>query len=71
MRFALIQKILGLLLALFSLSLIPPALIELWTRDGTFFAFSSGFGILCLAMLLERLEIFTLLVLLTPEFWRN
>ncbi len=28
-------------------------------------------GILCFAMLLGRLEIFTLLVLLTPGFWRN
>lgn len=27
--------------------------------------------VLCLAMLLGRLEIFTLLVLLTPEFWRR
>jgi trk system potassium uptake protein TrkH len=27
--------------------------------------------ILCFSMLLGRLEIFTLLVLFTPEFWRN
>ena len=27
--------------------------------------------ILCAAMLLGRLEIFTLLVLLTPSFWRR
>ncbi|MFU8765987.1 MAG: potassium transporter TrkG, partial [Haliea sp.] len=27
-------------------------------------------GLLCLAMLLGRLEIFTLLVLFTPMFWR-
>ena len=27
--------------------------------------------LLCLAMLLGRLEIFTLLVLLTPTFWRG
>ena len=27
--------------------------------------------VLCFAMLLGRLEIFTLLVLLTPAFWRN
>jgi trk system potassium uptake protein TrkH len=26
---------------------------------------------LCLAMLLGRLEIFTLLVIFTPSFWRN
>lgn len=30
-----------------------------------------GKGILCLAMLLGRLEIFTLLVLFTPAFWRR
>ena len=28
-------------------------------------------GILCLAMLLGRLEVFTLLVLFTPMFWRQ
>ena len=27
--------------------------------------------VLCIAMLLGRLEIFTLLVLFTPAFWRN
>jgi Trk-type K+ transport system membrane component len=30
-----------------------------------------GIWILCFAMLLGRLEIFTLLVLLTPAFWRR
>jgi trk system potassium uptake protein TrkH len=30
-----------------------------------------GIWILCFAMLLGRLEIFTLLVLLTPGFWRR
>jgi len=28
-------------------------------------------GVLCLAMLLGRLEVFTLLVLFTPMFWRQ
>lgn len=28
-------------------------------------------GILCLSMLLGRLEIFTLLILLRPSFWRK
>ena len=32
---------------------------------------STGKWILCFAMLLGRLEIFTLLVLLTTTFWRN
>ena len=31
----------------------------------------SGKLILCLAMLMGRLEVFTLLVLLTPAFWRH
>jgi len=32
---------------------------------------STAKWILCFAMLLGRLEIFTLLVLLTPAFWRK
>ncbi len=32
---------------------------------------SSSKWILCLGMLLGRLEVFTLLVLLTPQFWRD
>lgn len=40
MRIIIIQKILGLLLALFSLSLAPPALIALITDDGAFQAFA-------------------------------
>ncbi len=31
----------------------------------------AGKWILCFAMLLGRLEFFTLLVLLTPTFWRS
>ena len=31
----------------------------------------AGKLILCLAMLMGRLEVFTLLVLLTPAFWRD
>ena len=31
----------------------------------------SGKLVLCLAMLMGRLEVFTLLVLLTPAFWRH
>lgn len=31
----------------------------------------TGIWILCFAMLLGRLEVFTLLVLLTPAFWRR
>jgi trk system potassium uptake protein TrkH len=31
----------------------------------------AGKLVLCLAMLMGRLEVFTLLVLLTPAFWRH
>ena len=42
MRIIIIQKILGLLLALFSLSLAPPALIAFFTQDGAFHAFATA-----------------------------
>lgn len=40
---------------------------------GTTYAVVSDFGkwVLCLAMVLGRLEVFTLLALFTPTFWRN
>jgi trk system potassium uptake protein len=40
MRIQVIQRILGLLLAIFSLTLVPPLLIALWTLDGTAKAFA-------------------------------
>ncbi|MFT5349981.1 MAG: trk system potassium uptake protein TrkH, partial [Gammaproteobacteria bacterium] len=40
MQYAVIQRILGLLLALFSITLLPPLLIALWTGDGAEFPFS-------------------------------
>jgi trk/ktr system potassium uptake protein len=40
MQFTVIQRVLGLLLALFSISLLPPLMIALWTQDGAAFAFS-------------------------------
>ncbi len=40
MRLIIIQKILGLLLALFSITLAPPALISFYTDDGALQAFS-------------------------------
>ncbi|MBT7952248.1 MAG: potassium transporter [Gammaproteobacteria bacterium] len=40
MQFAVIQRVLGLLLALFSITLLPPILIAWWTNDGAIFAFS-------------------------------
>ncbi|MEM7465387.1 MAG: TrkH family potassium uptake protein [Pseudomonadota bacterium] len=40
MRFKVIQKILGLLLAVFSITLLPPLFIAHWTRDGAGDAFA-------------------------------
>ena len=42
MRIQVIQKILGLLLSVFSLTLFPPLLIALWTRDGAAGAFGTA-----------------------------
>jgi trk system potassium uptake protein TrkH len=43
MRFNIIQRILGLLLTLFSLTLVPPIVIALWTSDGALVAFATAF----------------------------
>jgi trk system potassium uptake protein len=40
MQFRVIQRVLGLLLALFSITLLPPMMIAWWTEDGALFAFS-------------------------------
>ncbi len=45
MRLIIIQKILGLLLALFSLTLAPPVLISFFTNDGALQAFTIALGI--------------------------
>ncbi|MCU0836295.1 MAG: TrkH family potassium uptake protein [Chromatiaceae bacterium] len=41
-----VQKILGLLLALFSLSLLPPMLVSLWYDDGALGAFLTAFALI-------------------------
>jgi trk system potassium uptake protein TrkH len=38
-----VQKVLGLLLTLFSLSMLPPVLVSLWYQDGTVLPFLSAF----------------------------
>jgi len=43
MQFAVIQRILGLLLALFSITMLPPLLISWWTEDGAILAFTIAF----------------------------
>lgn len=45
MRLQAIQKILGLLLTVFSLTLLPPLVISLVTKDGAWLAFAVGIGI--------------------------
>ncbi len=41
-----IQRILGLLLALFSLTMLPPIAVSLWYEDGTLAAFAWAFGLI-------------------------
>lgn len=57
MRFIIIQKILGILLALFSLSLAPPALIALLVNDGAFHAFITALIITLVSGLLLWLPV--------------
>ena len=43
MHFAIISKILGMLLMLFSLTMLPPVFVSLWYEDGTHFGFILAF----------------------------
>jgi len=52
-----------------SLNNLGPGLGDVAANYGSVSAFAKG--VLCFAMLLGRLEVFTLLVLFTPMFWRN
>lgn len=53
MQIAVIQRILGLLLALFSITLLPPLTISLWFNDGAELAFSMALLItVCLGLAL-------------------
>lgn len=45
MHFSIISKILGLLLMLFSLTMLPPIFVSLWYADGSYAAFILAFGI--------------------------
>lgn len=55
MRIFAIQRILGLLLMVFSSTLLPPAVVSLWYDDGAFYAFITAFfitlgiGVVCWA----------------------
>jgi trk system potassium uptake protein TrkH len=46
MQFLTIQRILGILLSLFSITMIPPILVSLWYQDGAFQAFFTAFLLL-------------------------
>ena len=48
MQLAVIQRILGLFLSLFSLVLLPPIVISLWFQDGATIAFAWAFGLILL-----------------------
>ena len=49
MRVQVIQKILGLLLSIFSLTLVPPLLIAVWTQDGMTHAFATAIVVILVA----------------------
>lgn len=57
MRFKVIQKILGLLLSVFSLALVPPLFIAHWTRDGAGDAFAIAIGVTLTAGLMLWLPV--------------
>lgn len=46
MQFSAIQRILGILLMLFSLTMLPPLLVSIWYHDGAFSAFLIAFIII-------------------------
>ena len=57
MRFKVIQKILGLLLAVFSITLLPPLFIAHWTRDGAGDAFATAIAVTLIAGLVLWLPV--------------
>jgi len=57
MRFKVIQKILGLLLSVFSLALLPPLIIAHWSRDGAGDAFAIAIGVILTAGLVLWLPV--------------
>ena len=59
MRFFVIQRILGVLFTIFSLTLLPPALVAWISKDGLTTLFLEAFGILLFLGLLLWLPVFT------------
>jgi len=52
MNWSVVQRILGLLLMLFSLTMLPPVLISIFYRDGSWLPFVQGFGLTVFAGLI-------------------
>ncbi|WP_078085392.1 TrkH family potassium uptake protein [Microbulbifer mangrovi] len=57
MRFAVIARVFGILLTVFSLTLLPPIGVSLWYEDGTHVAFTVAFGITLLTGLFMWLPV--------------
>ncbi|MEJ2344837.1 MAG: TrkH family potassium uptake protein [Gammaproteobacteria bacterium] len=57
MRVAVIQRVLGLFLVLFTLALIPPSLISIWYRDGELFHFTVSMAVFLITGLLLWLPV--------------
>lgn len=57
MQFRAIQRILGLLLMLFSITMLPPVLVSLWYNDGATLPFIAGFALTILTGLLAWLPV--------------
>ncbi len=58
MHFTIISKVLGLLLMLFSLTLLPPILVSLYYQDATYGSFITAFGITFITGLLIWLPVY-------------
>lgn len=52
MNWTVVQRILGLLLMIFSVTMLPPVLVSLWYQDGSWMPFVEGFGLTLLAGLI-------------------
>lgn len=58
MHYAIIAKVLGILLMLFSLTLMPPVFVSLWYADGAYSSFLLAFGITFSTGLLTWLPVY-------------
>jgi trk system potassium uptake protein TrkH len=43
MHLSVVQRILGVLLMVFSLTMLPPMLVSVWSNDGALLGFTDGF----------------------------